>query len=336
MIIFSICMALGLGLEGLAWFWLWQATVPVWILLGAHLVSTVLVLSGIYQFKPLYIEFNKQVVIMLFLIVLLVPLLGIVGGLVFARMMYVSQKMYQKQNIIYLEHVHHARSLRSKLGPGGLLFRFQSKSMPLFERINALQIASGLPPQHINHLLRTVLPDEQDELRLLSFHLLNNQEKRIVPHLNKALKALKQTRSPEQRAKLHKWLAFQYWELMYRKLIEHALVDFVLNKTLHHAKLARKDCPNDASLWFLIGRAYLRQQKLNLSIKAFKQSIVYGINHSRVLPYLAEAHFYLHQFGATRKALAPFVGQPTVRLSKRVIDFWNKAPGHGHAVSDCR
>lgn len=325
MITFSLLLLVGLLLEitGLLGFAHLNGQM-IFILLGVHFVASCCIMLAINQFKTAYRHYNFSLIIMLFLLVFFVPILGIIGSLVIARSLSLSQKNYHKHHIyhIILDDIH--SPLRNKYGAGGLRVNLQSSHLPLANRINALKILSTMSPGKINNLVRTVLPDKQDELRLLAFNLLKSQEKIIIPEISKALQLLQQEKSVLKKAKLQKWIALEYWELVYRSLVEPNLIDFVLQQAYQYTQLAIEYFTDDATLWLLLGRIYHRQNFVEQAIEAFEQALACGAREDCIVPYLAEAYFYQRNFSAIRPLIMAQNKIYSAQISKSLMDFWSE------------
>jgi len=325
MITFSILLLSGIMLEMTSLFLF--SHVEGWMLLallGAHLFASFCIMLAINQFKSVYRHYSYALIVMLFLLVFFVPMLGIIGSLIIARALCLSQENYRKHPIHHVELDDVDIPLRNKYGAGGLRINLQSTGMPLVNRINALKILSTMSPGKINNLVRTILPDKHEELRLLAFNLLKSQEKIIFPEISKALQLLKKETSALKKAKLHKWIALEYWELVYRNLVEPNLIDFVLQQAYQYTQLALEYFDYDATLWLLLGRIFHRQNYVEQAVDAFERALACGAREDAIVPYLAEAYFYQHKFSAIRPLIAAQKKIYYAQISQAVIDFWSE------------
>jgi tetratricopeptide (TPR) repeat protein len=293
-------------------------------LFGAHLLASGCIMLAINQFKSYYRHYSYALIVMLFLLVFFVPVLGILGSLIIARALSLSQDNYRKHPIHHVVLDDADVPLRNKYGAGGLRVNLQSADMPLVNRINALKILSTMAPGKINNLIRTILPDKQEELRLLAFNLLKSQEKTIFPEISKALQLLKNEKSALKQAKLHKWIALEYWELVYRSLVEPNLVDFVLQQAYHYTQLALDYFEYDATLWLLLGRIFHRQNYVEQAVNAFERALACGAREDTIVPYLVEAYFYQRKFSAIKPLIAAQKKIYYAQISQAVIDFWSE------------
>jgi polysaccharide biosynthesis protein PelE len=253
-----------------------------------------------------------------------VPILGIMSSLIITRWLCLGQQSAKMQSIRSISLSDPLRPLRKKYGVSGLKIHLQSHEFPLYARVNALKSLSAIPADKSNNLIRTVLPDKQDELRLLAFKLIDQQEKKIVKQINSALELSKNSLSENEKTKLYKWLALEYWELVHCSLIEPVMLNFVLNQTIHYINLSKEHSDNDPSLWYLLGRIHLIKTNYELAINAFEQAIKHGYLKNRVLPYLAEAYFFQHKYHETKQLLSSIHTLGTGQISHTIIAFWSQ------------
>lgn len=290
-----------------------------------NLIASYCVVLAADQCKNVFRNYNQATRCQFFLLVFFIPILGIIGSFLMMRWLYLSQKRVHKNLIHDVALSFPSRQMRNKYGIGGLRISLQSPTFSLANRVSALKTLSTMAPDKINNIVRTILPDTVDELRLLAFYVLNKQERKIIPEINKALILLQREQSPEEKAKLEHWLAFEYWELVYRHLIEPSLINFMLQRALHYANSALKYFTNDPSLWFLLGRIHYREREFDEAIEAFAKAVAYGAAKNRIVPYLAEVYFYQRNFPAIKSLISSQPAASITQVNKVVVDFWSDA-----------
>jgi tetratricopeptide (TPR) repeat protein len=240
---------------------------------------------------------------MLFCIAWFIPFFGVIGVFLLARWLRISQSRFHKDYVKDIVFENLVQPMRFNYGIGGLRQRLESKNLSVNTRISALNSINSLGSSAGNHLIRTMLPESQDEIRLLAFYLLSKQEKKFIPKISKALNLLQHESDDASRAELAKNIAIEYWELTYHGLVEENLVNFVLGLALKYALDAKKVLLKDPSLEFLLGRLYLRLKSYESAKDCLLSAISYGAMPSRVIPYLAEAYYYQKNYTAIKSCM---------------------------------
>jgi len=216
------------------------------------------------------------------------------------------------------------KPVHTRYGAGGAVMRLVNKAKPTSERARALFIMGEGNLARVNSLMFQLFSDKSDEIRLLAFNILEQQESSISEDINKLLEMLKTPDlKQETAAKLEKNLAMLYWEFIYKKLLLRELEPSMLQKAENHALSALKVLDNDATLWALLGKIYERMKKYDLAAKAFSKTADFNIPPSQVLPYLAEIEFHVRNFGAVQKYLNESDTLSDVALIAPVKRFWS-------------
>lgn len=139
-------------------------------------------------------------------------------------------------------------------------------------------------------ILRMVLHDLEDDVRLLAYAMLDQKEGRInasIHHLNHLLACLT---SPAASASLHQRLAENYWELSYLGITEGDLKRYVLEQAYTHIAQAMAS-NTDLSRQVLAGKICLAQGKIEEAEQYFRSACLNPGAAQQVLPYLAEVAF---------------------------------------------
>lgn len=169
-------------------------------------------------------------------------------------------------------------------------------------RIRAVLATRKLRSQDAVPILRVALKDPVDEVRLLAYALLDRQEKAIHRRLKDQLARL--ATAPAQRcAALHERIAEDYWELAYLGLAQGAVLQHVLHTASGHAQQALRTPPSNPSLYFLLARILLREDRYREAQAAFERAGALGYPRSSLLPYLAELAFVERRFDDARRYL---------------------------------
>ena len=176
--------------------------------------------------------------------------------------------------------------------------------------MKALLSAHAMSPRFSVPMLKELLGDEADDLRLLAYGMLDSREKTLNALIDDLLKKLDNCREPNLCQLYQKQIAEVYWAFAYEHLAEGDMLSYMLGQAERYtrAALATKA---DGDLWVLLAQILIRQQKLADVDHAFKQAIKLGMPAMRIQPYLAELAYQRHDYSAVREhlKLIPFNNQ---------------------------
>jgi tetratricopeptide (TPR) repeat protein len=261
------------------------------------------------------------------LLCVFVPILGIfISIFIIGAIFRLHTKFFK-----YTERVDDSINLKEvkysyeEYGAGGAFLRLMKKNAPPADRTKALFVLAQGQLSGINNLLQELLPDSSDEIRLLSFNILDQQESFIQKDINKILSSINAPGlDATAYAIFEKNLALLYWELSYRHLLLKELEDITLNKAETYAQSALKILKGDAVLWSLLGKIYFRLKKYKLAEESFEKSIYYDIPDSQVIPYLAEIKYKMKDYAAVRRYLCESNTLLDIAIIAPVKRFWEK------------
>ena len=160
------------------------------------------------------------VIVLLFGFSFFIPVLGLLGqivALLVAKYLprIVPELPYAEMPPIEFEFPPREMRERTKYGPGGLTSRLKDAGVPKETRFKSLLALQGMPPRIANPLLQDMLGDPADEMRLVAYGMLDNQEKNINQHIHDELEKLHDADSPDMELISLRRLAELYWELVY-------------------------------------------------------------------------------------------------------------------------
>ena len=195
-------------------------------------------------------------------------------------------------------------------------------SAPVETRMRALLSIQDLPSRVANPIIRTMLADPSDDVRLVAYGIRDSREKRINARIQAARAHLE---SPDHAIQLpaEKELAELYWELVYQGLVQGDLQKHAAAQSRMHFDAALKLAPEDAALWALGGRLANFAGQYERAWHAFTRSMEFGLPEVRVLPYLAEVAFRMRRFDQVRKLLERIAQTSHTQRMAQVIDYWN-------------
>lgn len=205
---------------------------------------------------------------------------------------------------------------------GGTTAVLFDKNVPVHRRINALGTTAEMHHGAKNRILRELLPEQLDEIRLLAFQLLEGQEKKLSREIDFVTRLLKKFKKPAQQAYGNKLLAQLYYEFLYQDLLQAELRTVIIDKSLQYALSAVEELKSDPALWALIGKLYHAKKSYTLAEPAFSKAIYWHALPSHTQPFLAEAAFLKKDFNSVKNIFSHTPSLFDLYKVGRVAAFW--------------
>lgn len=274
------------------------------------------------------------------------PLLGYIASVWFAwHLVHIKyEKKVIKSNILNLDEFGISfLEVRRIFGEGSFNDLMHNKYAPTQKKINALSIlAHNLSPANL-HIIKQTLSSPEDEVRMFGYAIINKAEQRLAKSINRELERFKSAEDEKQRASAAYELAFLYWEMLYSEISDESLSDEFMQQVEHYLIIAIPLLTKEAestsgeekvyNLFFklsrlhqLYGRYYLRLKKYEFAIAEF--TIAQQLNEDNatfVLPYSAEAYFYLGKYDIVRSILNQLSLLEINATIHPIIEQWKKA-----------
>lgn len=263
-----------------------------------------------------------------------VPVLGVPGLLAAAFVARVFPKQGAKEVFStvaapeFAPHDDRRSQSDSPHAHGPVRAQLTDPSAPVEARMRALLSIQELPSRVANPVIRGMLADASDDVRLVAYGILDGREKRINTRIQ-AARAQLEGKDPMGRLMADKELAELYWELVYQGLVQGDLQKHAAAQASAHLEAALRVSPEDAALWALRGRLANLAGRYERAWEAFSRAVEFGLPEGRVLPYLAEVAFRRRQFGQVRELLERIAQTSHTQRMAQVIDYWS---AHGRAA----
>ena len=259
-----------------------------------------------------------------------IPLFGILGSCLFTFYLHRLIKHEKSDPMVTVTHMSFDTKFHSSVhrsyGEGGAHARLYDTKVPGQGRVTALLALTAVKGPGANAILQETLLDDLDELRLLAFGLIDDQEKRIYAIIHRMQHVLNTMElSQDIRALIQKGLASFHWELCYLELVQGDMRDNMLEKSQAYAEQALQVMTTDSRLWVLLGRNYMSRNLLDKAHDAFNKAIERDAATSKALPYLAELYFKTRDYDALKKVLRQCQNLRDIPALGSVIDFWGAA-----------
>ena len=211
--------------------------------------------------------------------------------------------------------------IRHPLGEGALRTRLNNTNLPLDMRMNALLSVQTLSRRNAVPILKELLGDSADDLRLLAYGMLDNREKDINANIHALTEKLTSSLDDALRHIYQKQLAELYWAFSYEQLAEGDVLAYMLAQAENHARAALA-LRSDGDMWVLLAQILIKQEKLEQARDAFEQALVLDVPATRIHPYLAELAFLRQDYAAVKQHLHAVPASNQIPGLARIQRFW--------------
>ncbi len=261
-----------------------------------------------------------------------VPVLGVPGLLASAFVARLFPKRGEREvfsTVLTPEFAPHDDRPDAPHAHGPVRAQLTDQGSPVETRLRALLSIQDLPSRMANPVIRNMLADPADDVRLVAYGILDSREKSINTRIQ-AARAQLDGEEPLARLQAEKELAELYWELIYQGLVQGDLQKHAAAQARTHFDAALALAPEDAALWALGGRLAIFAGQYERAAHAFRRAIDFGLPEVRVLPYLAEVAFRTRRFDQVRGILERIAAAAHTQRMAQVIKYWNPPQGnHG-------
>jgi tetratricopeptide (TPR) repeat protein len=216
--------------------------------------------------------------------------------------------------------------LISRVSHGGgarLQARLTNARVAATDRLSALVAIQRMPTRTTGALLRELLGDPIDDVRLIAYGTLDRAENEIMQQIFRTSQTLEAARGDSARHAIHRRLAELYFELVYQNLVQGAVYRHTLEQADRHARAALETDANDAALWLIRGRVSLATGQVDEALKCLARAEVLGFSRERLVPWLAEAAFVRGDYPRVRQLLGSLGQASALPLVKPVVDYWS-------------
>ncbi|MFM0049402.1 tetratricopeptide repeat protein [Caballeronia grimmiae] len=231
----------------------------------------------------------------------------------------------QARHIAYVEEPEFATHLIPHVSYGRgarLKAELQNAEAVTSLRMTALLAMQSMPAHTISPLLRGMLADPLDDIRLLAYGMLDSQEKQLTQRILAQRPKLAMQLEPRERYEVNKTLAELYGELIYAHLVQGDVYRNAADQADAYAAAALDIEPSDAALWRMRGRLALDRGDLDAADSLLERAIEQGFARDRMLPYLAEAAYLRGDFARVKTLLSQMTPSAILPVMKPVLDYW--------------
>lgn len=297
---------------------------PFLLYLSSHAAASALFAAAIWLLTPARWRTPRLPMLALFFIVCFgIPLLGLLILLTCVLILPLLREAAKVRGFgaVLLPALDRHQRLSKTIRQSGIRSFIGNEEAPVGSRLKALVALQAVPTRVSSPLLRELLSDGVEDLRLLAYGMLDREEKRLNQAIHETLSYQSQAGDDAQRREADRKLAGLYWELVYQNLAQGDLRTHALQRALHHVDLAMQG-GGDASLHLLHGRVLQAMGRSDAAHKAYVLALEAGIPAPRVLPYLAELAYDVRDFGRVRRMMERMEGWPVQSGLSPVVSYW--------------
>jgi hypothetical protein len=195
-------------------------------------------------------------------------------------------------------------------------------------RTRALNAIAAKPARIAGDLLRRLLSDPVEDLRLVAYGLLDAQEKVLrgrIAEQDALLAEIDATPRDDwtgraSRAEVRRHLAELHFELVYQSLVQGDVREHTLARAIEHAEAAIALDPTDGGLRQLLARMHLERGDDLL------QAAEHGLPLQRVRPYLAEMAFLRRDWALVREEMGRIDPLTVTPRMAALVRYWRRPP----------
>lgn len=170
-------------------------------------------------------------------------------------------------------------------------------------KIRLLSVISEFKTKDTLAVVKKGIAEEDDEVRLTSFSIMNKFTTRINNQIKIKLDEFDTAKDEREKGEIAKDLAKYYWELIYYGLSDEELEKYVFQMIEKYTDLAINITRDDPEIVFLKGKLYLYRKDLDLAEEYFLDAILLGYDKEKIYPYMAEVYFYKNDYKKTRELI---------------------------------
>ncbi len=259
-----------------------------------------------------------------------IAFVAVIGGVLYLRLQRHAEKPQAFDSVRLPDfdpHQKHATGFRVS-GLRSFLGNAEASLQSRLGGMVALQYVSG---KVASPLLRDLLSDSSEDIRLLAYGMLDTQEKRINRLIHQASQEYAaareqladQTASPALLRAAEK-LSDLYWELVYQELAQGDLRRYAIAESLRYCDMVLAEAPDNAALNLRRGRLLHESGESTAAEAAYQQARALGLPATRILPYLAELRFEAGDYLAVRRLIAELGQWGALPRLRPIINYWTR------------
>jgi len=300
--------------------------------LGAHALASVLLALALLPFMAAERARPRWAVLALTACFsFAVPVAGFAGAVLATLVLYVYRTPARPADFgsLQLPEFDLHQRIQGSFRQAGLHSFLSNARVPEQSRMGAMVALQFVPGRVATPLLRGMLGDASEDLRLLAYGMLDVQEKRITRAIDAQLQVLAEAQdgTGDHVRQLHldaaQHLCDLYWELVYQNLVQGDLRAHAVQESLRYCRMVLEQRPGQPQLVLRQGRLLHAQGQLQDAARAYAQAHAMGLPATRILPYQAELAFAQRDFAQTAQLVRGLDQWDALPRLRPVIDYWS-------------
>lgn len=268
---------------------------------------------------------RKWALLFLFSFSFFIPIMGLVGLFVGILVTAYLPRIRSEQlfeTVAIPEYVNLSGNVKIRYDAGGIRARLLDQSASLESRLKAMMAIQQMPSRLSSPLLRQMLTDPADDIRLVAYGMLDQREKAINQKITEELAHLESEQPASARETSLRHLAELYWELVYQGLVQGDVRKHAIGQSMEYVSQTLELTPEDSGLWVLQGKLINELGQIRAASIAFQQAIDLGYPAIRLLPYQAEMAFMQRDFKRVQQLLSEMSAFDNSEKTQALVQFW--------------
>lgn len=307
-----------------------NSTAHLLLFFAAHAAaSALLALFTIPAMPRQYRQPRTAVLAFLFSFSFFIPLVGLLGVMLAVFIALLKPRLARSLPFASVEQPEFVLSVgdaEPAFRKSGLRSVLLDQSTPAHVRLKSLLTLQNMPARSAGPMLRKLLSDPADDVRLVAYGMLDTHEKHISARTQEELRKLELATEPEARSNCLRQLAELHWELVYTGLVQGDVREHALASARSYVERGLELASRDPGLWYLKARLLQASGKLGEAAQDFGIAVSCGLPEGRALPYMAELAFERRDFTAVREIMARVAHSHVSPLMAPLVDFWSGEP----------
>lgn len=283
-----------------------------------------------------YKQPRKWTLLFLFSFSFFIPVLGLIGlftCILVAAYLPRIRDDRTFETVSIPEYVNLSDNAKVRYDAGGIRARLLDQNASLESRLKAMMAIQQMPSRQSSPLLREMLTDPADDIRLVAYGMLDQREKAINHKITEELNILETQPSAAVRRVACRHLAELYWELVYQGLVQGDVRKHAISQSMEYVARSLELTPEEPGLWVLQGKLINELGQINAARLAFDRALELGYPAIRLLPYQAEIAFTQRDFGRVRQLLGEMSSFDNSEKTQALVRFW-APPGDTPSTMD--
>ncbi len=271
-------------------------------------ISIVVTTISTYFLKKHYEDSNERIFFIILIFNLCLPIIGYFFAITFSIILsYTRDKTYLHNSKEFNKgefNKNNFPTVKRIFGESAVISLSTDKNNLSKNKMKGLVFMAENPTKQNFSLIKQLLSDKDNEIRLYSFSLINSTERELTEKISQIQNSLNKSSNEVEHSRLATQLAYLYWEFIYLGLIDKETNSLVVDKINNYSKIALMDEDNKGKIFTLLGKVSFHQKKFKKASTFFQKAIKEGIKKSKVAPYLAEIAYEKKSFSDVKAILS--------------------------------